>query len=91
MQDIEERLRQPVPVVNPDMTLPADIAKRISSAADSGGAAYGQHKEGDESTVHSISLTADTLLAVPQQPVPLYRDAMTGSSLYFCHALTFHT
>lgn len=45
LQEIEARLRQKVASVNPDLSLPADIAARTSAAP--GSAAYGQHKGGD--------------------------------------------
>ena len=49
-QGIEARLRQPVQAVNPDLTLPPDIAARVSAPAGSAEAAYGQHREGDTSS-----------------------------------------
>ncbi|BDA42848.1 ATP-dependent RNA helicase DDX1 [Coccomyxa sp. Obi] len=45
LEDIEARLRQKIASVNPDLSLPKDIAARISAAP--GSAAYGQHKGGD--------------------------------------------
>lgn len=45
LQEIEARLRQKVASVNPDLSLPIEIAKRVSGAP--GSAAYGEHKGGD--------------------------------------------
>lgn len=45
MQDIEQRLKQQIPPVNADMSLPQNIAARVSEQPGSG-QVYGQHKEG---------------------------------------------
>lgn len=51
LQEIEARLRQPVPAVNADLSLPQEIAKRIFASPGLAEAVYGQHKEHDASQV----------------------------------------
>ena len=55
LQDIEQRLRQPIEAVNPDMSLPHSIAARVSGQPGTG-QVYGQHKEGGVSKVCSSYL-----------------------------------
>lgn len=62
MQEIEERLRQPIPTINPDMTLPAEIAQRIAASAEVGAAAYGRHKEGGDESKVLLLLHAGVLI-----------------------------
>jgi hypothetical protein len=45
LQDIEQRLKQKIPPVNADMSLPQSIAARVSGQPGSR-QVYGQHKEG---------------------------------------------
>jgi len=53
LQDIEQRLRQAIEAVNPDMSLPQSIAARVSGQPGSG-QVYGQHKEGGVSKACSF-------------------------------------
>jgi hypothetical protein len=61
LQEVEARLRQKVAAVNPDLSLPQEIANRVSAAPGSA-AAYGQHKQGD--TASKVTTTPISLLSI---------------------------
>ena len=76
LQEVEARLRQKVATVNPDLSLPQEIAKRVSAAPGSA-AAYGQHKQGD--TASKVTTTPISLLSIQSPCLALQREAGLGA------------